>query len=87
MKESTKDGLDRFMNDGCPVGDFLTAVLSNDLKGAFMWGDYQNTEDLREIVGYVYNELPAACQGSREKMKAWIEQGGLKGLSAAAEVG
>jgi hypothetical protein len=74
MKASTKSGLDRFAREGSPVGGFLTAVLSNDLKEAFMRADDENRADLFEIVGYCYNELPSPCWGSPEKVNAWMER-------------
>ena len=36
MKQSTLDGINRYVNDRCPVGSFLTAVLSNNLRESFV---------------------------------------------------
>ena len=65
--------INRYALQHQPVGDFLTAVLTNDLKGAFGRADENNRENLHEIVGYVYNEIPSVCQGSAAKYKAWTE--------------
>lgn len=74
MKQSTKYGIDQYVRVGQPVGDFLTAVLSNNLKEAFMYADEDNRVDLFEIVGYCYNEIPSSCWGSSGKVEAWLEK-------------
>lgn len=72
MKQSTKGAIDRYVNDGVEAGGFVLAVLSNNLKEAFARADDENTRDMREIVGYCYNEIPSVCWGSPEKVKAWF---------------
>jgi hypothetical protein len=74
MKLSTKAGIDRYAATGCPTGGFLRAVLSNNLKEAFMAADAENSADMHEIVGYCYNEIPSSCWGSPEAVDAWIEK-------------
>lgn len=54
-----------------PTGDFVTAVLNNDLKEAVGRADGASLHALHSIVAYVYNEMPAASQGSPEKVQAW----------------
>ena len=56
-----------------PTGDFLRAVLTNDLMGAFLAGDDYNLKTLHAIVAYVYNELRWDNHGSHEKYYAWIK--------------
>ena len=68
----TKDTIDRYVNDHCPVGGFLTAVLSNDLVGSFGKADEENRANLFDIVSYCYNEIPSPCWGSLEKVQAWL---------------
>lgn len=55
-------------------GDFLTAVLSNDLFEAFGRADEKNTRAMLRIVIYVWNTLPRQSWGSPEKVKAWLAQ-------------
>ena len=57
-----------------PVGDFLTAVICNDLAEAVARADQTNIANLPAFVGYLYNEADSRCWGSKEKMKAWLEQ-------------
>jgi hypothetical protein len=66
--EDIIDSLQRYVNDGCPTGSFLFAVLSNDLKGAFAQADAYNRLRLFDIVKYCYNELPSHVWGSPERV-------------------
>ncbi|MBI4099599.1 hypothetical protein HY440_01185 [Candidatus Microgenomates bacterium] len=72
MKPETLEGLKRYAEQGIPTGGFLRAVLENNLMEAFGQADIENTADMAEIVGYVYNEMPMSCHGSPEKVKAWL---------------
>ncbi len=67
------DGLKRYIEEHCPVGDFLTAVLRNDLSEAVGKADDYNLKNLPAFVGYLYNEAPSQCWGSKEKVKKWLE--------------
>jgi hypothetical protein len=53
-------------------GDFLCAVISNDLKEAIARADHINALALDKIVKFLYNEAPSLCWGSKEKMEAWL---------------
>jgi hypothetical protein len=69
------DSLKLYLECGCPPGQFLRAVLSNDLVGAVNRADEEALAGLRRIVQFVYNDLPSTCWGSPEKVSAWINQG------------
>jgi hypothetical protein len=79
MRAEIKASLDRYADEGVPTGGFLQAVLSNDLMDAFGRADEGNRADLFEICSYVYNEMPAPCHGSPERVKAWLLAQGLRG--------
>lgn len=74
IRPNMLDSLYRYIEDGCPTGDFLRAVLSNDLKESFGRADEQNRETLFDIVSFLYNEAPAPCWGSPDLVKAWLEK-------------
>lgn len=74
FRDDIKASLDRWVSIGCPTGDFLKAVLCNDLMGAMGRADDDNRRDLFAICAYVYNELPGDCHGSPEIVKAWYER-------------
>jgi hypothetical protein len=72
IRHDIRSALDRYAKDGCPVGDFLQAVLANDLMDALGRADDYNRETIWDICGYVYNEMPSGCHGSRAAYRDWI---------------
>lgn len=64
-------GLERWIVHGTPPGDFLTAVLNNDLREAIGRADDENMRNLPAFVAYLYNEAPGQCWGSPEKVELW----------------
>ena len=78
-------GLTRYIEDGILPGHFLTAVLKNDLMGAFERADSENMKNIRAYVGYLYNETPIGCYGSKDAVDNWISLGGLNGIRAKRE--
>jgi hypothetical protein len=80
MKDNTKQELLRYKEHGIPTGDFLYAVLTNNLLAAFGCADEQNAMDMREIAMFVYDELPSISHGTRERVGNWIRNKGLVGL-------
>jgi len=72
IPRSTKDAIDNYVKHGLEPGSFVKAVLANDLKAAFGCADAVNTVCMRAIIMYVINSIPADCQGSPEKVEAWL---------------
>ena len=66
------DAIDLYVEKGCEPGGFVLAVLRNDLMDAMGRADVFNRMTLFDICGYVYNEIPAPCHGSPEKVREWI---------------
>ncbi len=52
-------------------GDFLTAVLSNDLREAFGRADERNLVALHDWVNLLYNYVPGQCWGSQDAVYDW----------------
>ena len=73
IKENVLISINSYAKEGKPVGDFLYAVLSNDLTSAIFRADLDNRAALYEIVQYIYNEIPADSWGSTEKVEAWLK--------------
>lgn len=69
-----RESLDRYVSHGVPPGDFLRAVLENDLKEAIGRADWINGPAIHHIVSYCYNELPSPSWGSPERVAAWLEE-------------
>ena len=78
--------VERYLRHGIHGGSFLTAVLSNDLKGAAIRADMHNLVRLGHWGQWVVNYCPQAAQGSPEIVTEWCNAGGLDGL-AKSEAG
>lgn len=63
-----------YIEHGHPMGDFLQAVISNDLREACSRADDTNCQILPAYVVYLFNEAPAACWGSPGKYEAWLDK-------------
>ena len=72
MKPETKEAIDRYVSRKIPTGDFLYAVLCNDLRNAIGRADSENLRDIVEIVQYCHWEIPSVCWGSPEEVRAWL---------------
>jgi hypothetical protein len=72
IPERTKASIDRYVKDHMPTGDFLYAVLTNNLTESIGRADDENGAALKEIVQYIYNEIPWGCWGSPERVKRWL---------------
>ncbi len=69
------DGLINYFEKRQPVGDFLTAVLENDLMAAFILADDDNKESMGAYVMWLYNWPPGRnvnTWGSKAAVKAWL---------------
>lgn len=64
----------RYYLHGIPPGNFLTAVLSNDLMEAFGRADDENSDAMRQWVQFLYNYAPRGGHGSPENVRAWMAQ-------------
>ena len=67
------DSIDRFVRHRIAPGSFVTAVLSNDLTGAFLAGDEDSLRGLRDIMRYVHWEIPGVCHGSKSIVERWLK--------------
>ena len=75
-------GLARFIIDGVMPGNFLVAVLSNNLTRAVSRADDENLTLLRNYVQFLYGHAPDSCWGSDAKVDAWR---GLAAVGVAAD--
>ena len=70
--DACAEGLDLYIREHRPIGDFLTALLSNDLRETFARADSTNKPAIEQYVRFLYQYAPAGTWGSRENVKAWI---------------
>ena len=66
------EALERYEHGGVLPGHFMQAVLSNNLFYAVSMADDRNYPILKQIVHYVYNEMPGNCWGSRDVVNTWV---------------
>lgn len=78
-------GLMRYMNDGTRPGDFLSAVLKNNLMDAFSYADETNAQSVRDWARWLYNYAPSQAFGSVGRFTSWCDRGGLRGHIATQE--
>lgn len=71
---STLESIQRYVEDGIPPGDFLYAVLTNNLREAFGRADEDNLAAMGDIVAFCWCKIPSQCWGSPEKVSAWMKQ-------------
>jgi len=67
------ESLEMYAEERRPVGDFLKAVLSNDLYGAVGRADPICMACLKKIVTYINCKLPGGCWGSPQHYKDWLK--------------
>lgn len=72
IKESTLNALYRYVEDKTPTGDFLHAVLTNNLCVAIGRADPENMVALKEIMKFCHNEIRMDCYGSPKVVKDWL---------------
>lgn len=80
IPERMMGGLRRYIERGVLPGDFLRAVLRNDLRAACERADDENLRNLPAYVSYLYNKAPSNCWGSPQKVSAWVDKMGLLDL-------
>lgn len=74
LPEGLEGCMRRYIEDRLQPGSFLSAVLENNLRESFATADNVNRYAMFDIVSWVYNNAPASCWGSPEKVKQWLEQ-------------
>lgn len=83
LPEHMRDGMRRYIENGIMPGEFLAAVLCNDLIGALQNADDTNIDALPIYGRWLHNEAPVSCYGSAKAVATWMDRGGLRNLIAA----
>jgi len=61
----------RYIKEGIKPGEFLGAVIKNDLKSAVWHADDENMGNLPAYVAFFYNFAPGGCWGSKKNYEEW----------------
>ena len=80
LPDHIQDGMRLYLEQGIEPGSFCMAALCNDLVEAFCRADEINTECMKFIASWLYNECPCAARGSASNVAAWIAAGGFAGM-------
>jgi len=72
------NGMKLYIEHGIPPGDFLQAVLRNDLMESMGRADEESRNGLFNLCTFLYSHAPFDCHGSEAKYKAWVKNHGLK---------
>jgi hypothetical protein len=73
IPEHMRHSLVYYLTEGRPVGHFLTAVLSNDLKEACNRADDLNRHLLYDYIFFLFNNAPGNSWGSPERVHGWLK--------------
>ena len=74
LPEHMRESARAYVEHGRPPGDFLTAVLCNNLVEAAGRADEENQRALFAWAGWLHNEVPMPAWGSPEKVRDWVAQ-------------
>ena len=67
-----QEAIKRYVIERKAPGDFLRAVITNDLRNAVGRADDTNLPLLPIYVRWFYNRAPISCYGSCENFVAWL---------------
>jgi len=71
IPEYMRPGLLRWIEDGIKPGEFLTAIIENDLYQAFNKADDNNIFRIQSYLKFFYNCAPRSCWGSIDRAIEW----------------
>ena len=72
LPEHMREGARLYLEHGIEPGGFLTAVLCNDLVGAYARADHINRERMEHWAAWLYHNCPSPAWGSRAKVEAYM---------------
>ena len=64
----------RYYEEGIPPGDFLTALINNDLRETFLRADDTNAQCVKSYVTWFFNQAPAGSWGHATAVENWVKQ-------------
>ncbi|WP_353208306.1 hypothetical protein [Sphingorhabdus sp.] len=72
LPERMQDALREYVINRHETGDFLRAVICNDLRNAVSRADAENLPLIPLYVRWFYNRAPASCHGSPAAFFKWL---------------
>jgi len=74
IPQQIRFGVVHFIVFGYPLGGFLRAVFSNDLRATFGAADLASRDGLHALVTWLHSFAPSPCWGSKERIADWLAQ-------------
>lgn len=74
LPEYMWNAVENYLMKGWMPGDFLTSILTNDLRGAFSHADWNNENKIKEWLQFMYWHMPAISQGNVEAVQFWVQK-------------
>ena len=71
IPEQIRNGLVHHFVYGYPMGSFMLAVMTNDLRGVFRVADEPSSRGLHAIMAWCYSFGPMWGQGSEDAVREW----------------
>ncbi len=87
LPEHMQEAARLYIEEGEMPGNFLVAVLTNNLVEAFARADDINQDCMHVWVGWLYNEIPMGAWGSAADVLAWCNEQQSVRLAARIEQG
>ena len=75
VPESIRQSLCDYVHYGVPTGDFLRAVLRDNLFDSVMQADRNSLASLAAICRYISNAVPLCCYGDARIVDCHIAKG------------
>jgi hypothetical protein len=80
VPEHMRDGLILWIENGIMTGNFMTALMENDLMEAMGRADEVNQNSIKNWCVFLYTYSPRGCHGSPSRVAVWREHKGLSGI-------
>lgn len=74
----------RYVLNRVKPGDFLTAVICNDLRQAVGLADAENSPLIPLYVRWLTNNAPSVCWGDAAAMRVWLQPSPVLGRRAGS---
>ncbi len=69
-----QNGLAEYLTNGIRPGNFLTSCLENNLYKAIFCADMKSLEKIRNIMMFLWIEIPATAWGNPTTIKKWMNE-------------
>ena len=72
LPEHMRGAARRYVEEGRAPGDFLMAVLTNNLVRSFSQADDENRARITDWINWLYDDVPMDAWGSPGKVSKWM---------------